>query len=157
MLYYIAYENLNHDTLTAFLQVAIELKGNKVAIWEYVDCDDVESTSTLSVKIPQALYSHCSYHKQLLERVTTYDDDDLYFLQDTYEIEPIFINEIVDSIISINTQVDSISIYREGEKEWFMCLIFHENMCIAKNIDSSEEAILTRYGLKYSYSPPKNW
>ncbi|HOP41437.1 MAG TPA: hypothetical protein PLI53_10385 [Geobacteraceae bacterium] len=155
MLRYIAYEGLTSKTLKSFMQMAIELKGSKMAIWKY--CNGETITSVAADNVPQALISQCLEERQLLERVTIYNGEDLYSFQDTYVINEEAVNGIVASIVSISQELDSISIYKENEKEWFMSIIFHENMCIIKNIQKSEEAILAKCGFTYSYSPPENW
>lgn len=148
MLKYIMCDNLL-EVLNKLLGIAIQLHGNKIACWFYPDTDNtMHKCGTLS--------GDYRFNFATIEKVTLYDDE-RYCEQLIYDLSNETINEVTNNIVNTNGSLDSVSIYRYDEPEWFMAIIFHENICIIKGLDGSEERLLAENGFIVSDSPPEDW
>lgn len=91
-----------------------------------------------------------------IEKVTLYDDE-RYCEQLIYDLSHETIREVTNNIVNTNSSLDSVSMYRYDETEWFMAIIFHENVCIIKGLDDGEERIMDEHGFIVSDSSPEDW
>jgi len=150
MFKYITYNNLK-EAFIALIDVAIKMNGNRIAVWNYPEeqCD----TKLSEVNEFNGLF----FLNGIIEKVTVYDDNK-YCHNLLYALDSNTSPAIINNIISMLPLVDSVSVYRNNEKDWFMSIIFHEKVCVLKNLISHEDAsILADSGFSISDLPPENW
>ncbi len=148
ILKYLKCDNLL-EVFYKLLGIAIQFHGNKIACWFYPDTDNsMHKCSTIS--------GDCKFDFATIEKVTLYDDE-RYCEQLIYDLGHETISEVIKSIVNVSDLLDSVSIYRHDEIEWFMAIIFHENICIFKGLNGDEERLLTENGFIVSDLPPEDW
>jgi len=95
--------------------------------------------------------------REELEVVTFYDNDTRPTkIANSYYFNENIIKMIGSNFVLILEKMDSISIYKEGEIDWFLCMIFHEKMSLLK-IPEDELKYLETAKIPYSLEPPAWW
>ena len=91
-----------------------------------------------------------------LEHITTYDDDDEkppYSVRRT--VEDTVLQDFNENIAKLEACCDNFALYGPGEREWFACVIPHEEMALVK--DDRLLAKLKAAGLNVTEKKPEWW
>lgn len=136
------------EIISKLLGVAIQLYGNEIAFWFYPEC-----TQQNTYNGEMSLLNGFSVP---IEKVTLYDDEK-YCENIRYLLSNDTLEDIAGQTINQIDLLDSISIYKDGAAEWFLALVFHENVCILKGLNTAEENVLAEHGFIVSDSPPEGW
>lgn len=89
------------------------------------------------------------------EQVTTYGDDFLPKKTRRVELTLDLLNEIRNFAKEIQSNCDSLALYRPSEKNWAFCTIEHEGMCLSRDDNLIDE--LLSQGFNASLKKPEWW
>ncbi|MEW5733542.1 MAG: hypothetical protein AB1921_01735 [Thermodesulfobacteriota bacterium] len=161
---------IDFEFANKLFELALRLEGSKIAFWP---SPPVYSTFSITDFIRKLIcrllirndalsnflhtLSPFTAGQEELEVVTKFgDDQDQYKMASFYNVNNNILKLIEANFDLIEKKIDSISFYKEGQKDWFLCMIFHETMSILK-IPTTEFHCLKEMGIPYSLKPPEWW
>ena len=141
------------EEVCKLINLAIQLGGTQIALWFYPDFNIGDGND---VELNNSTLYEFKHKLDKIEKVTIYNGEK-YCDKFTYNLNYDSISVIVSEVVNDDVNLDSISIYRENETEWFMAMIFHEDVCVVKDLLAHEERILKDNGFNVSDLPPDGW
>jgi hypothetical protein len=142
---------IDADFLKIILRVVLELQGEKIVFWKYLDIRDDSNTAFWDEIKPY--YAG----KQKLENVTQYNDyakmsEKVDYYKFNQDIE-VIMRKHYDTLVDV---LDSVSIYKKNDNKWLACLIFHEKMTLLRK-SSTTINVLNKNNIVYTNKPPDWW
>lgn len=89
------------------------------------------------------------------EQVTAYGDGFKPRKTRRIELTSDLMNEVRNSAKEIQSNCDSLALYRPSEKNWSICTIAHEGMCLVRDENLIDE--LLSQGFSASLNQPEWW
>ena len=133
------------------LLAASGVGGNRFVFWYYPEAENRKRVILLN------LFKEYAIGQEKLEPVTLYwEKDEGKPVEESpiaYSFNNNTIKLLIENITRINKACDDIAIYGDGNPEWMAAVIFHERICLVKDISGIDE-LLINANIIYSNKAP---
>ena len=141
-------KNITSPIMLKMLNYSLNMGCNRIAFWPYNNRYEA---------FKKHLDISSSSEKKKIERVTIYSEADNGMVNyECFVLNNDIINALNKNYFKLTESLDSISLYKKKYKKWFLCIIFHENMSLAR-FSADELMYFEKLRIPFSNEPPENW